>query len=38
MRRNDAGSLQSICRELIAQLPRDVADEAQSFAIRSDVH
>lgn len=38
MRRGDSNSLQSICRELVAQLPRDVANQAQGFAIRSDVH
>lgn len=38
MRRGDANSLQSICRELVAQLPNDVANQAQGFAIRSDVH
>jgi len=37
MRRGDSDALESICRELVQQLPRDVAAEAQSSVIRSDV-
>jgi len=37
MRRGDADALESICRELMQQLPSEVAAEAQGSAIRSDV-
>lgn len=37
MRRNDSQALQSVCRELMGQLPREVAEQANRSAIRSDV-
>lgn len=37
MRRGDADALESVCRELLQELPTKVAAEAQSAAIRSDV-
>ena len=37
MRRNDTQALQSVCRELLGQLPREVAEQANRSAIRSDV-
>lgn len=37
MRRGDVDSLESVCRELIQELPAKLAAEAQGAAIRSDV-
>ncbi|MEQ9461108.1 MAG: Hsp70 family protein [Phycisphaeraceae bacterium] len=37
MRRGDVDSLESVCRELIQELPAELAAEAQGAAIRSDV-
>ena len=37
MRRGDTAALQSVCRELIGQLPREVAEQVNRSVIRSDV-